>query len=579
MKDFFYKSNAIFNNKEKFKILIYLILSFFTPLIEALGIGSLAALIMFFFDRLNPGQNSYLENINILSSIENILFLVVFIFILRGIYLFFFHYYETKLRNILVADKSKVVYEKFMNFSYLQMKNSSKSEVFNSTVLEAARVIDYIFGLVTISREIVLILFLFGSLFFLNTNYTIILCFSLIVFSLIFLFLYNKKLYSVGEELIGLQKELLNLVNESVSSFKIISLLNKKKFFVKNFSSTTDIRKENLFYQQFIKKLPKIVFETLIIFIISFIVIIFYSDDNINEVLSFLAILALISSRVLPSFTTLNVLYSTIKFNEASLNNYYKKFFDKKIENNKNFQKKKIDLIQDIESIKVRNLKFSYGKKKIVESINLDIKKGKIFGIFGRSGSGKSTLIDIISGLITPNGGEIFFNDCSFCFLEIFCFKNKKIDENLINWQSSLGYVSQEPLLLNDTINKNICLGVDENKINYEKLNNIIKIIGINQLKEDSRLANEKNIGEGGAKISGGQKQRIAIARTLYFDPKVIIFDEATSSLDAEAEKQILNLIVSLKNERIIIIISHNEKIKNICDDFLDLDINNTLDD
>jgi len=92
-------------------------------------------------------------------------------------------------------------------------------------------------------------------------------------------------------------------------------------------------------------------------------------------------------------------------------------------------------------------------------------------------------------------------------------------------------------------------------------------------------LANEKNIGEGGAKISGGQKQRIAIARTLYFDPKVIIFDEATSSLDAEAEKQILNLIVSLKNERIIIIISHNEKIKNICDDFLDLDINNTLDD
>ena len=249
-------------------------------------------------------------------------------------------------------------------------------------------------------------------------------------------------------------------------------------------------------------------------------------------------------------------MYSTIKFNEASLNNYYKKFFDNKIENNNNFQKKKIDLIQDIESIKVRNLKFSYGKKKIVESINLDIKKGKIFGIFGRSGSGKSTLIDIISGLITPNGGEIFFNE------------NKKIDENLINWQSCLGYVSQEPLLLNDTINKNICLGVDENKINYEKLNNIIKIIGINQLQEDSRLANEKNIGE-----------RIAIARTLYFDPKVIIFDEATSSLDAEAEKQILNLIVSLKNERIIIIISHNEKIKNICDDFLDLDINNTLDD
>jgi len=566
MKDFFNKLNSILKQKEKFYLSIYLILSLFTPLIEAAGIGSIAALIMLFFDKLSSDKNIYLEKIGLdsegiffLNSINNVLLFVVLIFLFRGVYLFFFHYYETKLRNFLVAEKSKLIYKKFMNFTYLEMKNSSKSEVFNSTVLEAARVIDYIFGIITMSREVILIFFLFASLFFLNPLYTIILSSFLFIFSLIFLFIYNKKLYSVGEELISLQKELLNLVNETVSSFKIISMLNKKIFFTENFFKTTDIRKKNLFYQQFIKKLPKVIFETLIIILISFIIIIFYSDDSITETLSFLAILGLISSRILPSFTTLNVLYSTIKFNEASLNNYQKKFFDKKINIDEYYEKNIVELNEEIKSINVKNLKYSYDKIKLLDSINIDINKSEIFGIFGRSGSGKTTLIDIISGLIKPDEGEIFYNN------------KKKITENLSGWQSTLGYVSQDALLINDTIKKNICLGVEETEIDNDKLKNIINLVGINKFYEDYNSQINNKIGEGGSKISGGQKQRISIARTLYFNPKIIIFDEATSSLDSEAEQKILNLIVKLKKEHIIIVISHNEKIKNICDNFIDL--------
>ena len=566
MKDFFNKLNSILKQKEKFYLSIYLILSLFTPLIEAAGIGSIAALIMLFFDKLSSDKNIYLEKIGLdsegiffLNSINNVLLFVVLIFLFRGVYLFFFHYYETKLRNFLVAEKSKLIYKKFMNFTYLEMKNSSKSEVFNSTVLEAARVIDYIFGIITMSREVILIFFLFASLFFLNPLYTIILSSFLFIFSLIFLFIYNKKLYSVGEELISLQKELLNLVNETVSSFKIISMLNKKNFFAENFFKTTDIRKKNLFYQQFIKKLPKVIFETLIIILISFIIIIFYSDDSITETLSFLAILGLISSRILPSFTTLNVLYSTIKFNEASLNNYQKKFFDKKINIDEYYEKNIVELNEEIKSINVKNLKYSYDKIKLLDSINIDINKSEIFGIFGRSGSGKTTLIDIISGLIKPDEGEIFYNN------------KKKITEDLSGWQSTLGYVSQDALLINDTIKKNICLGVEETEIDNDKLKNIINLVGINKFYEDYNSQINNKIGEGGSKISGGQKQRISIARTLYFNPKIIIFDEATSSLDSEAEQKILNLIVKLKKEHIIIVISHNEKIKNICDNFIDL--------
>lgn len=573
MEDFFFKFNIIFNKSEKFKIYLYLTLSFFTPVIEAVGIGSLAALIMFFFNELKPGENLYLEKIGItennfgfFGTIENVLILVIGIFCFRGIYLFLFHFFETYLRNKLVASKSKIAYQKFMNFSYLAMKNSSKSEVFNLSILEAARVIDFIFGVINILREIILVVILSVSLLYLNIFFTSILFSFLLLFSLIFLFFYSKKLYIVGEELRNIQKELLNLVNESVSSFKIIRLLNKKNFFLSKFNQVTDFREKNLFNQQFIKKIPKVVFETLVIVLISFIVIIFNSDSAISETLSFLAILGLISSRLVPSFSTLNVLYSTVKFNEASLDNFFKKIYknkghQEKNQNNTNILKKNID------SINIKNLTFSYNENKILDKVNLNIYRGKIFGIFGRSGSGKSTLIDIISGLIEPTDGDILYNDST------------KIYDNIFEWQSLIGYVSQEPLLLNDTIKNNICLGVQEKDIDLEKLKNVLKLINIDKFGPKNNFNEDTKVGEGGSKISGGQKQRVAIARSLYFNPKILIFDESTSAIDREGEQQILDLIVKLKQNHIVIIISHNEKIKKICDDFVDLDnINNSND-
>ena len=568
MKGIFFKLNSIFDKSEKSKLYFYLIFSFFTPVIEVMGIGSLIVFIVFFFNKLEAGENFYLEklgfakdNLVFLDSIESVLFVVIIIFCFRCIYLFFFHYFETNLRNTLVGSKSKTAYQKFMNFSYLEMKNSSKSEVFNLAVLEAARVIDFVMGIVCILREIILVIILSVSLFILNPKLTLILCLFLLVLSFIFLFIYGEKLYFVGEELRRIQKELLNLVNESVSSFKMIRLLNKENFFLGNFNQITDIRKKNIFYQQFIKKIPKLAFETLVIVLISLIVIIFNTDNNISETLSFLTILGLISSRLVPSFSTLNVLYSTVKFNEASVDNFFNKVYQSKEKSIKNYESKIFaNSLEYINTINIKNLTFSYNNNKILDKVNLKINKGKIFGIFGRSGSGKSTLIDIIAGLIEPDNGEVLFND------------NKKINDNISEWQSLIGYVPQEPLLLNDTIKNNICLGVQEKDINLEKLENLLNLIKINEFSRSNIFEGDTKIGEGGSKISGGQKQFVAIARTLYFNRKILIFDEATSSLDRESEKKILNLILKLKKDHIVIIISHNEKIKKICDEFIDLD-------
>jgi ABC-type multidrug transport system fused ATPase/permease subunit len=472
-----------------------------------------------------------------------------------------YSYYETKLRNDLVAQKSKHAFNHFINTSYIKIKDTTKAEVYNLSVLEAARVVDYIIGLTIFIRELILLLLLFVSLLLLNIYYTSFLFSTLITFTGLIYYFFNKKMYIVGKNLRIFGLNLANTVNETISSFKALKLLNKTVFFVNKFNLITDQRQLNLFSQQYVKKLPRIIFEAYLVVIVCFTILLFYSEENMEEIISYIAILGLISSRLLPSFTNINTIYATVKFNEASINNFYNKIFLDQKKTIENEGEHKLLKIKDINKISVLDLDYSYdGKKKIIDSLSFEIFKGEIFGIFGRSGSGKSTLVDILSGLIKPKKGKIFIN------------QNEDIKDFLASWRSVIGYVPQTPLLLNDTIENNICLGVEKNKINREKLREVIDIMDLTSLIEDNNKSQNIFVGESGNKLSGGQRQRVSIARTLYFNPKILIFDEATSSLDENSENEIFNLVTKLKNDHIIVLISHNEKIRQLCKKSINLD-------
>ena len=558
----------VFDKREKKKIYFYLILTIINPIIEVVGIGSLAGLILFFFNSIDSNFNLGFETLNLewlkfslTFSIQEILYLIIIIFIIKAIYLLLYSYYETKLRNDLVAQKSKYAFNHFINTSYIKIKDTTKSEVFNLSILEAARVVDYIIGLTIFIRELILLLLLFVSLLLLNIYYTSFLFSTLITFTGLIYYFFSKKMYIVGNNLRIFQQNLTNTINETVSSIKALKLLNKTAFFINKFNLITDERKLNMFSQQYVKKLPRIIFEAYLVVIVCSTILLFYSEENMEKIISYIAILGLISSRLLPSFTNINTIYATVKFNEASINNFYNKIFldQKKIIENED--QDKLLMIKDINKISVLDLDYSYdGKKKIIDSLSFEIVKGEIFGIFGRSGSGKSTLVDILSGLIKPKKGKIFIN------------QNEDIKDFSVSWGSMIGYVPQTPLLLNDTIENNICLGVEKNKINREKLREVIDIMDLTSLIEDNNKSQNIFVGESGNKLSGGQKQRVSIARTLYFNPKILILDEATSSLDENSENEIFNLVTKLKNDHIVVLISHNEKIRQLCEKSINLD-------
>ena len=212
-------------------------------------------------------------------------------------------------------------------------------------------------------------------------------------------------------------------------------------------------------------------------------------------------------------------------------------------------------------NIKFENISFSYPATDNVlfNKLNFKINKNTFFGIKGSSGSGKSTILKLLLGVIIPEKGKILIDD------------KYDLQEIKFNFLRNIGYVSQNFYLLNDTIAKNIALE-DEKKINIEKCWKALKLAKCDDFVNKLPNGINTKISEDAIDLSGGQRQRLSIARALYNDPQILIFDEATSSLDLKKEEQILNDLYSLKNFFTIIIVSHKLETMKYCDDTLEID-------
>ena len=185
--------------------------------------------------------------------------------------------------------------------------------------------------------------------------------------------------------------------------------------------------------------------------------------------------------------------------------------------------------------------------------MNFEIKKKSKIGIIGQSGSGKSTFLDILMGLLEPQQGNIFVDD-------------KKIENVKNNWQKIIGCVPQEVFILDNTLKHNIAFGVKKKDIDIKKINLAIKLANLEDLKSSLKFGIETLVGEKGSRLSGGQRQRIGIARALYNDPEILIFDEATNALDAKTEKEIVREIFDKSLDKTIIFVSHNKENHKFCD-------------
>ena len=555
------------------------ILIFFTILLETIGIGLIIPLVTAitapqnilsneivlkivnnFLPFINTGENGEL----ILSQSGLILafgIFILFFFFIKNLFILYSNWIQNKKINQISLELSQKLYNLYLGFPFEFHTKTNKSVLYNN-ILHITTVVTGLEAFLLIIIEILVALGILALLLSQEFIGTLLILFILLVLSYFLYYFTVQNLANWGKKRFHFQGFKLKIVGQVLDGIKELKILNRNKFFFNKFSEneSKDLVLSN--YIKIISLTPRFFYEIvfiLCIFLFLFYQLNYYSDTK--EIIPILALYAAAFFRLLPSanrilqhsqrLMNISKIIKEIHEEFKSLNvNLIKK------NNGKTFEFKK--------EIKIENLSFHYDerKKNIIKNLNLKINFGEQIGIIGESGSGKSTIINLLTGLLSPKNGSIKADDVD-------------IENNISCWQKQIGYVPQDTFILDDTLLKNIALGITEKDILNNKIEQVLEQTRIKNFVNSLPKGLQTEVGEDGAQISGGQKQRIGIARALYLNPKLLILDEATSALDVEVESEILSEIKKLKNKITIIVISHRASALVGCDKIYKLEKGN----
>ena len=563
----------IFPNFKKLFILQFLIL--FAAILEFLGIFSVLPYIYLLTNQekiLSIGFLSYLYRIFGFSEINLFLIsisLFLFIFyLISNLFSFYVYKKSVEFSQKFMVELSNQIFDYYLNKKWLFYIHSSNNNLAKNLLIEVGRVTQGIVQpILNINVKISISLLIIISLFFFNPFITLIVTLSyLTVYFSIFQY-FKAKLINYGYTISKVSASRYQLIYESFASIKEIVFNNIQQIFSKKFNESGSKLIQISINKEIIAAFPKYIIEVVTFGLILIILSYLFFIDNKDDYLILVSVFALAAYKLIPSLQQLYSNFAHLNSNIPAFVNLKKDLFDiniiktisqKKI-NSKSIKIKKI-LLSDVffkyESIKNKR------RTEVFKNLNLIINAGKIISIYGKTGSGKSTFIDLITGLMDPDQGSI-------CLLDN---NNQKI-----NTQTSFfSFTSQNPFFLNGTILENICFGQKFNKNNFQKLKEIAKTACLDDFIDINKLDSFDLILEDNSKnLSGGQKQRIAIARSLYFDKQILIFDESTNSLDDQTTKKIMNNLKAYKNKysKTIIFVTHNKFIAEFSD--IVLSINN----
>jgi len=567
-------------SRKHIKYLIILLLGMFiAAAIEMIGLGSIPIFIMIIIDidiliDKFPTffANDYVKNlrqdyITIFGGI-----ILILIFLLKNIYLSLFLFFQGKIIKILRTEVINKLFKKYINAPYNFHIKNNPSVLIRNITQSVGGAINTILSTLTITRESLILIIIF-ILLFLNEPMVSVSVFSvLILVSGSFMFFTRRTLISRGEQVHSLLGDQLKTINHSLGSIRETKILNRENYLTNLFTRQVNEIEKHSFFLYFLSQTPRIFLEFIAVFTVSIIAILFVLINLSNEqILPIISLVTVCAIRLIPAFNLIISALSTRRFTLVEFKNVSKQMVNVPIEDkfrNKNLIEKKNQknfLFKD--QMKFENVFFSHenSSTKILQNISLEIRQGQKIGIIGKSGAGKSTLIDLILGLIKPTKGKILIDDSN-------------LDCNLRDWQKQIGYVPQDIYLLDDTIRNNIAFGLNTNDINREL---ILKSIELSRLKDYINSLEKKEntvVGNRGIKVSGGQKQRIGIARALYHNPKILILDEATSSLDTFNERKIMEEIYNTAENITLIIVTHRHKSVSNCDKIYLLDSGKIID-
>jgi len=537
------------------KLYILLLLFLLSGLSESIGISMLLPILN--IDKAAGSQDQFtksiyniLESIGINVSLLSLIILLVIIFMFKGVSVFLQNTFASYIRFSLAKDIRIDFCNKYKDMKYGYYTNTSIGYLNNIITTEIDR------GVAALNKYTVVV----GSLIFI----LIYLAFAVTInyemtFVVLFLGLF---LFALMRSLSRLSRKISLLVSETnaqIQSLLIQTIYNFK--YLKATDSYTHIfellfARINKNYRYRLKSkvltfIPSSIIEPISVLFISGLVLYYVGLQGKSMAEIFVLVIFFYKA-----FSCVFSFQSDWqKFNASlgglevmskagrSLSNNVEKVGTRQINA---FNK----------AIELKSVNFSYDSKRVLFDVNLTIQKNSSIGVVGESGAGKTTLFDVITGLLTPLSGKISIDGIDYSELKFSSLRN------------IIGYVTQEPVIFNDTIANNISFWECDSQedVCKKKIEDAVILANCDRFINEAEMGYETIIGDKGIKLSGGQRQRIAIARELFKEPEIMIFDEATSALDTESEQLIQRSINSLKGERTVMIIAHRLSTVRDCD-------------
>lgn len=480
---------------------------------------------------VNP-QNTY-------TTLINLSVFIIILFIFKNIFKYLGSITNARLEESIVRHIRNQLFSKLTTLD-LKFFNTTPSGTIISTLTNDVNVVNSttISALTGLIREIIqVILFLFLLLSI--SPFLSLIAFSSSIVTIGILRVSTHYLRRYANRMQGAMADFTTVLQETLSGIRIIKGYNIEDKIIDKFNNQTNrYFRSSIKFQSVISLVPSLneIFAIIALVVVFLVGGSFVLDGKMKgeDLMLFLFALFSIMSPVATIVHNISQFQRGIVSTKRVFN-----ILDQKVE----IISKDRKVIEFKNSIEFKNVTFAYDSELVLKNINFSIEKGKKVALVGPSGSGKSTIVDLLVRFYDPTNGEILMDNINIKELDIKSYRNL------------FGIVSQEIILFNDTIRNNILIGnpnaTEDDIIRVCKISNSYNFI--------SKLPNglDTVIGERGVMLSGGERQRIAIARALIRNPEILIFDEATSSLDSESEKVVQEAINESLINKTAIIIAH----------------------
>ncbi len=535
-----------FQNLAGKSIYISLILSVVITLFDSVGIGMLVAILQF----IAAESKSSAKSSFIISEYYNQLFgnnpsffalisVAILIFLVKGLLTYELYAIQAKMTTSIISKTRYNILDSIAHINFQTFTKADIGELQNISTVEVGRLNTALLSFLKTGQFVIM------SMVYLIVAILTDPIISLILISvgLLVIYFYNfiiKYFKNLSKQILESRNRYHSLLGQLFYHFKYLkttNIINKYNTKIKRQIDQTELLNYKFLSINAITDSAR---EPVILILISIAIsFLYYTTGSIGLSMIFIILLFY---RTLNNILLIQTNWQGFHQSSGSV--------DKIISIQEDFESKveiqESGLPAYIENgLLLSGVNLSLGGKPILKNINLNLIKDTTIALAGHSGSGKTTLASVITGLIRPDKGSVLLN-------------NRPLQEyNLYDFRSKIGFVTQDPVIFSDTIFNNITLWDDKTKENIQKFYNVCQMTNLSELIDSLLKREDTQAGDLGITLSGGQKQRICIARELYREVELLVFDEATSSLDAITEQIIQENINSIKGKMTIIIIAH----------------------